>query len=211
MRQRSARAFSTLAWLRPKRSSAAESSSASTSLKTERGAERVGGGRLAELAGGGELGGRLDDPRHDHGEDQPGPALRPLRQDPVEPEPAHRSERGGDMAVRQRASDLEALGRDRRESLPGQHPTQAVDLGLRPVGEVGEGARPDLAPSRSLSRTRTAGGESRFGMRVTSMISLNMAVRLCQRPIYMPTLLPQISANPHKPLPDRLTPLGRSG
>jgi len=60
----------------------------------------MGGGRLAELARIRELGGRLDDPRHNHGEDQPGPALRPLRQRLIEPEPARHPERGGDMAVR---------------------------------------------------------------------------------------------------------------
>ena len=78
----------------------------------------MGGGRLAELARGRELGGRLDDPRYDHGEDQPGPALGSVRQHPVEPEPAHRPKRGGDMAVRQRALDLEAPGSERREGLP---------------------------------------------------------------------------------------------
>jgi hypothetical protein len=105
----------------------------------------VGGGRLAELTRGRELGGRLDDPRYDHGQDQPGPALRPLRQHLVEPEPARRPERGGDMAVRQRPGDLEALGGERREGLPRQHPAQAVDLGLGPIGDVGERARLDLA------------------------------------------------------------------
>ena len=47
--------------------------------EAEHGAERVGGGRLAELARGGELGGRLDDPRHDHRQDQHGRAVRPVR------------------------------------------------------------------------------------------------------------------------------------
>ena len=113
--------------------------------EAEHGAERVGGGRLAELARGRELGGRLDDPRHDHGQDQLGPALRSVRQHLVEPEPAHRPEHGGDVAVRQRAGDLEALGAERHEGLPGQHPAQAVDLRLRPIGDVGERARLDLA------------------------------------------------------------------
>src|SRR5580692_3171051 len=63
----------------------------------------------------------------------------------VELEPAHRPERGGDVAVRQRAGDLEALGSQRRQGLAGKHPAQAVDLRLRPVGDVGERARLDLA------------------------------------------------------------------
>lgn len=49
------------------------------------------------------------------------------------------------MAVRQRAGDLEALGTERHEGLAGEHPAQAVDLRLQPVGEVGERARLDLA------------------------------------------------------------------
>src|SRR5262249_35335063 len=76
---------------------------------------------------------------------QPGPPLRSVRQDLVEPEPAHRPERGGDMAVRQRAGDREALFAERNEPLPGQHPPQALDLGLRPIGDVGERARLNLA------------------------------------------------------------------
>ena len=106
--------------------------------QAQRRAEGVGGGRLAQAARGGELGGRLDDPRHDHGEDQLGPALRPLRQHLVKPEPAHCPESGGDMTVRQRAGDPEALFADWNEGLPGQHPAQAVDLGLRPIGDVGQ-------------------------------------------------------------------------
>ena len=113
--------------------------------QAEHGAERVGGGRLAELARGRQLGGRFDDPGDDHGEDQPGPALRSVRQRLVEPEPAQRPERGGDMAMRQRAGDLEALGSERHEGLVGEYPAQAVDLRLRPVGEVGERAGLDLA------------------------------------------------------------------
>jgi hypothetical protein len=70
----------------------------------------VGGGRLAELTRGRQLGGGRDDPRHDHGEDQPGAALGSLRQYFVEPEPRDRPEHGGDMAARQGGDDLEALG-----------------------------------------------------------------------------------------------------
>ena len=113
--------------------------------EAQHGAERVGGGRLAELARGRELGGRPDDPRHDHGEGQFCPALGSLRQHLVEPEPARRPERGGDMDVRRRPGDLKALGSERRQGLPRQHPAQTVDLRLRPVGDVGEGARLDLA------------------------------------------------------------------
>jgi hypothetical protein len=94
--------------------------------QAEHGAERVGGGRLAELARGRQLGGRLDDPRHDHGEDQLGPALRSMRQRLVEPELAHRPEHGGDVAVRQRAGDLEALCSERREGLASEHPPRAI-------------------------------------------------------------------------------------
>ena len=67
-------------------------------------------------------GGRFDDPRHDHGEDQLGPAPRSLRQRLVEPEPAHRP----DVAMRQRAGDLEGFGSQRHEGLAGEHPAQAI-------------------------------------------------------------------------------------
>jgi hypothetical protein len=77
----------------------------------------VSGGRLAELRGR-ELRGRLEDPSHDHGEDELGAALGSLRQHFVELEPAHRPEHGGDMVVPQRALDLEAFGSGRRDALP---------------------------------------------------------------------------------------------
>jgi hypothetical protein len=82
---------------------------------------------------------------NDHGQDQLGPALRSVRQRLVKPEPAHRPEHGGDVAVRQRAGDLEGLGSQRRQGLAGEHPAQAVNLRLRPVEDVGERARLDLA------------------------------------------------------------------
>ena len=146
MRWRWARTFSTLGLAAAQKVEGGVELVLVDLAQAEHGAERVGGGRLAELARGRELGGRLDDPRHDHGEDQPGPPLRSLRQRLVEPEPAHRPEHGGDVAVRQRADDLEALGAERHEGLPGQHPAQALDLRLRPIGDVGERARLDLAP-----------------------------------------------------------------
>ena len=152
MRWRWARTFSTLSLAAAQKVEGGVELVLVDLAEAEHGAERVGGGRLAELARGRELGGRLDDPRHDHGEDQLGPPLRPLRQHLVEPEPAHRPEHRGDMAVRQRAGDLEALGAERRQGLAGQHPAQAVDLRLRPIGDVGERARLDLARPRDSSR-----------------------------------------------------------
>jgi len=134
--------------------------------QAEHRAERVGGGRLAELARGRELGGRLDDPRHDHGQDQLGPALGSLRQHLVEPEPAQRPEHGRDVAMRQRTGDLEALGGERHKGLSGQHPAKAIDLGLRPIGDVGERARLDLAAfaialAQQDGRRRIAVGDAR--------------------------------------------------
>ena len=132
------------------------------SAEVQHRAERVGGGRLAELARGGELGGRLDDPRHDHRQDQLGRTVRPLRQHLVEPEPAHRPERRGDMAVPQRAGDLEALFAERHEGLPGQHPAQALDLRLRPIRDVGERARLDLA-ALAIALAQQDGGAANRG------------------------------------------------
>jgi len=49
------------------------------------------------------------------------------------------AEDGGDMAVRQRASEMERFaGRDEGFSL--QDAAEQIDLGRGPVGEIGEGA-----------------------------------------------------------------------
>jgi hypothetical protein len=104
----------------------------------------MGGGGFAELAGGGELGGRLDDACDDHGERQPGQPHRPAWQQPVEAELARHAEHGGDMTVRQGALDADLVGGGGEAGVAFQHPAQRLDLGVRPVGQVGEGAGLDL-------------------------------------------------------------------
>ena len=113
--------------------------------KTEQGAERVRGGGIAELTRGGELGGRFDDPGNDHGRDQPRLTVGASGQDPLEANLAQCAECGRDVAIRQGALDLEALGHRRPHRLVGKNPAQGVDLGLRPSGQVGQGAALDLA------------------------------------------------------------------
>ena len=113
----------------------------------EHGAERMHSTRLAQLARGRELGRRLEHPGDDQRQRQSGLALRALRQQAREAELAGHPEHHGDMAVRQRAQDLEALHR-RREPLALEHPPQRLDLGVRPLREVGKGARGTLPPSR---------------------------------------------------------------
>jgi len=113
-------------------------------------AQRGARGRLVERARGGELGGRIDEPRHDHGERQPTGARRSAWDQVggldagVETEAPGDAEHGGDMAVRQGAQDLESVAGG-RQRLIAQHGTQCRDLFGRPLGQIGEGAVPDLA------------------------------------------------------------------
>ena len=73
--------------------------------ETEHAAEAGGGGHRVERLGGGELGERRDQPRHDHGDDQIAAAIAGGTEQAVEPDPAQRAEHGRDMAVRQRPFD----------------------------------------------------------------------------------------------------------
>ena len=79
------------------------------------------------------------------GEDEVAAAIAVGAKDAVEADLARRAEGGGDMAVRQGAGDGEgfALGGD--DGAAFEHAAQAFDMRLGPVGEVAEGALPDLA------------------------------------------------------------------
>ena len=93
--------------------------------------------------------------------------------------PSRRSpEHGGDVAMRQRTGDLGALGGERNTNLSGEHPAQALDLGLRPIGDVGERARLDLAALAIAFAQQDGGRRIADGMRVTYMISLNHGLKL---------------------------------
>jgi hypothetical protein len=71
--------------------------------------------RLVESARGGQLGGGIDQPRHDRGQRQQPCARRSRRHQlggldaRVQPKAPGGAEHGGDVAVRQRAQDLKPL------------------------------------------------------------------------------------------------------
>ena len=106
-------------------------------------AQRMRRRRLAELARSGQLGGRLDHPRHDQGQSQPGQPPRLVRGKLMQPELARHAEHRGHVAVRQRALDPQLLGwRDQLLAL--QNPAQRIDPVSRPMRQVGQRARLDL-------------------------------------------------------------------
>src|SRR6185437_12389920 len=104
-----------------------------------------GGGRGGERAGGGELGGGFEDAADEEREDEVAAAIAVGAKDTVEADPAGGAERGGDVAMREAAGDGEgvAFGGDDGAAL--EHTAQAFDVGGGPVGEIAEGALPDLA------------------------------------------------------------------
>jgi hypothetical protein len=104
----------------------------------------MGGRRLAELAGRCKLGCRLKDPRHDHGQRQLCQPLWRASQQLIELKLPRHAQDGGHMAVGQRALDL-SLPLPQAANLAFQQPAQRLNLGVRPVCEVGERARFDFA------------------------------------------------------------------
>jgi len=65
--------------------------------------------------------------------------------DAVEPDLACRAEGSGDVAVRQAADDGEGVAFGGNDGAAFEHAAQAFNVGCRPVGEVAQGALPDLA------------------------------------------------------------------
>ena len=109
----------------------------------ERRPERVARGRRIQRPGGGELGRGVEESRHDQRQGQPPPALRAARQQPLQPDLPRRPQRRQHVPVGQRTHDLQPRAR-RHQRLAAQHRPQRLDLGGRPLAQIGERAVPDL-------------------------------------------------------------------
>jgi hypothetical protein len=93
---------------------------------------------------------------------------RGFRQEAVEVKLFRHAEHGGDMTVRQRALDAQIVDGQRHRFVL-QDTAEGLDLGVRPIGEIGDGARPDLAAIAIAFAQQYAGGDERLGMRATYM------------------------------------------
>jgi hypothetical protein len=109
---------------------------------TESAAESIG----VKSARGGEFGGGFQNAGHDHGHDQIEFAAGMLVDESVELQLVEGAEDRGHVAMRTGADDVESL-RKRRADGSGafQDAAESIDLGGRPMREVGEGAVADLA------------------------------------------------------------------
>ena len=107
--------------------------------ETQQGAETAVGGFRGQAAGGGELGVRGEQARHDGGEREVALAAAVAVQDGFEAELAAGAQHGGDMAVGPGALDAQELGSvlDGKTAL--EDSAEAVDDLGREAGEVGEG------------------------------------------------------------------------
>lgn len=113
-------------------------------FEIEQGGERRGGGFGGQGAGGGELGSRGENAGDDEGANEIAAWGAGAIQEAVEAEPAQEAEGGGGMAVGPSALQLEG-GRERDEGLAFEDAAEEIDLGGRPMGEVGEGLFNDFA------------------------------------------------------------------
>src|SRR5207342_1581020 len=111
----------------------------------ERLAEAEGGGERVEHAGGGELGSRRDQPRHNHRDDEVAAAVAGRPKQTIETDVAQRAEHGRHMPVRQCAAHHDGLLIGRRDLSALEQRAQSFDNLGRPMGQVSDGALPDLA------------------------------------------------------------------
>ena len=141
--------------------------------------QRMARGRRIEASRGGQFGLGIDQPRDDQGQRQQPRARRARRYqfgafDPrIRPKAVGDAERGGDVAMRQRAYDLETPAR-RPQCLVAQHRAECGDLLGLPLGQVGQGAVLDCVVLAISLAQQDGGGEPRFGTTVTYM-------RTCKR------------------------------
>ena len=115
------------------------------------------------MPGGGELGGGFEDPADDQGEDEIAAAIAVGAEDAVEADLAGGAERGGDMAVRQGAGDGEGVALGGDDGAAFEHAAQPFDVGGGPVGQVAEGALPDLAALAIALAQQDRGGRVPVG------------------------------------------------
>ena len=102
-------------------------------------AERGAGGVGIEAPGGGELGARLDQARHEHRQHQIALTAAPACEQALHAQAPQRAEHRGDVAVGAGAHDLEHLVRG-QQGFAAQHAAQLLDRGIGQMREVGEGA-----------------------------------------------------------------------
>jgi hypothetical protein len=102
-------------------------------------------GERIEHAGGGQLGGRRNEPRYDHGDDEITATIAGRPEHTVETDVAQRAQHRRDMAVRQRATHDDGLVIGRRHLAALEQRAQPFDDLGRPIGQVGDSVLLDLA------------------------------------------------------------------
>ena len=114
------------------------------SIEPEEGAKRRSGGFVAETTTGSEFGSWRNDPRHDQGNHQITFGATGSGQDGFKSEPAKGAEHSGNVTMRQGALNLECF-RQRNQRFAFQDTSKSIELGCRPVGEIGESGFDNLA------------------------------------------------------------------
>jgi hypothetical protein len=102
----------------------------------ERLGQGTGGGLLFQTAGSSQLGTRIEDAGGNESADQIALGAMSTREQIVQAKMTKGSEDRSDMAMRQRAEDVEGLIAS-DQIFPLEDTTQEVDLSSRPGGEIG--------------------------------------------------------------------------
>ncbi|PPQ34108.1 hypothetical protein CCS01_12485 [Rhodopila globiformis] len=135
------------------------------------------GGR--QRPGRGELGDGIEDAADQHSQNEIAAAVAVGAEDALEANFTCRTQRSGDMAVRQAAGDGEGvvLGGDDGATL--EHAAQALDMGGRPAGEVAQRAFTHLA-ARAVALAQQDGGRGvpvRDGFDIHRCMGIDPAAR----------------------------------
>ena len=99
----------------------------------------MAGGGSVEHPGGGQLGGRIEQPGDDESQRQIAPALGSTAgQQIVEADAPGDGKGGQDVAMREGAADFEAVAADRGQFVATQHGTEQFDPFAGPIGQIGQ-------------------------------------------------------------------------
>ena len=113
--------------------------------KTEHLAQARGGGGARQRTSGGKLGGWIEDPAKQQGEDKVTATIAIGTEDTVETDLACHAQSCGDVAVWQAPCDGERVLAGGDDGAAPENAAQAFDVSDRPVGQIAQGSLADLA------------------------------------------------------------------
>ena len=145
--------------------------------------QRVPRGGLGQSSGRGQLRHRPQDTGRNQRHDSFAFRTGTSREHAVEPQLAQGAEHGGDMAVGLGADDVEGVG-GAEQGFVLEESAESIDLGLRPVGEVGDGAFADALAFTPAFAQQDGGRELRLGT-ISTYMATTLAYHAANNKCYL--------------------------